>query len=75
MQPDEFARTRERAKGTKGKSPKSRCGKVDARIGKEVPGGGFDIDHVMILLQRTGFIFKLWAPLDSYGRKGAKLPN
>jgi hypothetical protein len=75
MQPDEFVRTREREKGTKAKSLKSRCDKVDARIGKEVPGGGFDIDHVMILLQRTGFIFKLWAPLDSYGRKGAKLPN
>jgi hypothetical protein len=32
------------------KSPKSRCSKVDAIVGNEVPEGGFDIDHVMILL-------------------------
>jgi hypothetical protein len=51
MQPDEFARTREREKGTKAKSPKSRCDKVDARICKGVPGGNFDTDRVMILLQ------------------------
>jgi hypothetical protein len=37
--------------GTKAKSPKSRCSKVDAIIGKGVPGSGFDIDRVMILLQ------------------------
>jgi hypothetical protein len=30
MQPDEFARTREREKGTKAKSPKSRYDKVHA---------------------------------------------
>jgi hypothetical protein len=43
MQPDEFARTREREKGTKAKSSKSRCDKVDAVISKGVSGGGFDI--------------------------------
>jgi hypothetical protein len=43
-----------RRKGTKAKSPKRRCDKVDARIGKGVPGGGFDIDRVMILLQWLG---------------------
>jgi hypothetical protein len=51
MQPDEFSRTREREKDTKAKSLKSRCSKVDAVIGKRVPGGGFDIDRVMIQLQ------------------------
>jgi hypothetical protein len=38
-------------KGTKAKSLKSRCDKVDARIGKGVAGGSFDIDRVIILLQ------------------------
>jgi hypothetical protein len=49
--------------------------KVDAIIGKGVPGGGFDIDRVMILLQRSGLISITWAPLDSCSRKGSKLPN
>jgi hypothetical protein len=50
MQLDEFARTREREKGMKVKSPKSRCDKVDAIIGKGVPRGVFDIDHVVLSL-------------------------
>jgi hypothetical protein len=33
----------------KAKSPKNRCGKVDAIIGKGVLEGGFDIDRVILL--------------------------
>jgi hypothetical protein len=70
MQPNEFARTREREKVRR-----RSLRKVDAVIGKGVPGGGFDIDHVVILLQWSGLIFIPWAPLDSCSRKSSKLPN
>jgi hypothetical protein len=73
MQPDEFARTREEEKNMKAKSPKSRCSKVDAIIGKGCPE--MDIDCVIILLHWEGLIFIPWILLNSYSRKGSKLPN
>jgi hypothetical protein len=52
MQPNEFARTREREKVRR----RSRR-KVDVRIGKGVPEGGLDIDRVMIYNNHVPFIF------------------
>jgi hypothetical protein len=51
-----------RRKGTKVKSPKSRCSKEDAIFGKGMPGGSFDIDRVMIYNNCEPFIFI--EPLD-----------
>jgi hypothetical protein len=57
-------------KGTKAKSPKSRCDKVDTIIGKGVPGGGFDINRVMhVTVARVLYLY----PGLPYGRKGSKL--
>jgi hypothetical protein len=47
IQPDEFARTRKREKVRR-----RSCSKVDAIIDKEVTGGGFDIDRVIIYNER-----------------------